>query len=79
MAKGIRVENGAKLVDVNTKVQQGTKDLLDAIVVTQAQGIHSKREFIEKALELFEAAYPEDVEVARKYLQLIGKGLVIYE
>lgn len=78
MAKGIKVA-GVKLVDVNTKVQKGTKDLLDAVVVTKVQGIQSKREFIEKALELFEAAYPEDMETARKYLQLMDKEIVIYE
>ena len=78
MAKGVKVA-GVKLVDVNTKVQQGTKDLLDAVIVTKAQGINSKREFIEKALELFEAAYPDDMETARKYLQLMEKEVIVYE
>lgn len=73
MAKGKQVITGNKLVNFNSKVQPGTKDMVDAIVKVKSQGISSTREFLEKAVDLYRQAYPSDMVKVEQYLEIMGK------
>lgn len=78
MGKGKRVAEGTKLIDINAKVRIETKSLLDAVILTNTQGIKSKREFIEMALELYAEKFPADIDKAKKCMALLSGGLEIY-
>lgn len=72
--KGKQLTTGVTLVNFNSKVQQETKDLVDALIKVNDLGIGSAREFLEAAVELFKKEYPDNMAKADQYLVLIGKG-----
>lgn len=69
MAKGNRVNDGEVLEAYSTKLEPGTKKKLEALVKVQRLG--GQRELINKMLEVYAAANPEEMAKANQFIELL--------
>jgi len=72
MAKGNRVNDGEVLEAYSTKLEPGTKKKLEALAKVQHLG--GQRELINKMLEVYAKANPEEMAKAGQLLELLGEA-----
>lgn len=71
MAKGNRVTDGEILEAYSTKLEPLTKQKLEALVKVQHLG--GQRALLNKMLETYGSAYPQEMAKAIQLLELLGE------
>jgi hypothetical protein len=72
MTAGRPKEIEGKLMNFNTKIEEQTKQLIDALVTTGT--FTSKRELIDYWLGLHKKDNPESYEKAQQFIDFMGRG-----